>query len=130
LPAGTLGLVDLDYVHPAGARNDFHDNWGGEDLDALSRYDGLRSIRLTALGAWVAGLTDTYARASSEVTDAAPLKVLANLDIVATGPIPAADRLLLSASTKQSNDRVWTVSAASLLPRSMLAATSRSSLRC
>ena len=113
--AGTLGLVDLDYVHPAGARKDFHNNWGGEDLDALSRYDGLQSIRLTALGAWVRGLTDTYQPARSEVTDAAPLKVLSNLDIVATGPIPAADRLLLSAYTKQSNDRVWTVSAASLL---------------
>jgi hypothetical protein len=38
--ADILGLVDLDYVHPAGAREDFHDNWGGDDLDALSRYDG------------------------------------------------------------------------------------------
>ncbi|MGH3604645.1 MAG: hypothetical protein ACRDQI_11545 [Pseudonocardiaceae bacterium] len=36
--AGTLGLLDLDYVHPTGARDDFQDNWGGDDLDALSRY--------------------------------------------------------------------------------------------
>ncbi|WP_291408106.1 hypothetical protein [Actinophytocola sp.] len=27
--AGTLGLVDLEYVHPAGEREDFQDNWGG-----------------------------------------------------------------------------------------------------
>lgn len=26
--AGTLGLIDLDYVHPHGARDDFRDNWG------------------------------------------------------------------------------------------------------
>jgi hypothetical protein len=113
--AGTLGLVDLDYVHPAGAREDFQDNWGADDLDALSRYDGLQSIRLNALGAYVLGLTDTYQPVDSDVADAPPLKVLPNLDIVATGDIPAADRLLLSAYAKQTADRVWTVSTTSLL---------------
>lgn len=113
--AGTLGLVDLDYVHPVGAREDFSNNWGGEDLDALSRYDGLRSIRLTALGAYVLGLTGAYQPSDTEVTDAAPLKVLSNLDIVATANIPAPQRLLLCAYAKQINDRVWTVSATSLL---------------
>jgi hypothetical protein len=34
--AGRLGLFDLDYIHPIGAREDFQDNWGGEDLDSLS----------------------------------------------------------------------------------------------
>jgi hypothetical protein len=48
--AGTLGLFDLDYIHPTGAREDFQDNWGGEDLDALSRYDGLQAIRLHRAG--------------------------------------------------------------------------------
>ena len=42
--AGTLGLLDLNYVHPIGARNDFQANWGSDDLGALSRYDGLRAI--------------------------------------------------------------------------------------
>jgi hypothetical protein len=113
--AGTLGLVDLDYVHPGGARDDFRDNWGGDDLDALSRYDGLRAIRLTALGAYVLGLADTYQPASSDPPEAQPLKVLPNLDIVATGDISATDRLVLSAYAKQTADRVWTVSATSLL---------------
>lgn len=113
--AGTLGLVDLDYVDASGARDDFHDNWGGDDLDALSRYDGLRAIRLTALGAYALGLTDTYLPTSTDSAEAQPLKVLPNLDIVATGDIPAADRLILSAHAKQTADRVWTVSATSLL---------------
>jgi hypothetical protein len=113
--AGTLGLVDLDYVDASGAREDCRDNWGGDDLDALSRYDGLRAIRLTALGGYVLGLTDTYQPASSEAATAAPLKVLPNLDIVATGDLPAADRLVLSAYAKQTADRVWTASATSLL---------------
>jgi hypothetical protein len=114
--AGTLGLVDLGYVHPTGAREDFrNNNWGGHDLDALSRYDGLQSIRLTALGAYVLGLTDTHQPANSDVIDAPLLKVLPNLDIVATGDIPTTDRLFLSAYAIQTGDRVWTVSATSLL---------------
>lgn len=113
--AGTLGLVDLDYVHPAGAREDFRDNWAAEDLDALSRYDGLQSIRLTALGAYVLGLTGTYQPDGSDATATLSLKVLPNLDVVATGEIPPADRLLLTAYAKQTAYRVWTVSATSLL---------------
>jgi hypothetical protein len=46
---------------------------------------------------------------------APPLKVLPNLDVVATGDLPTADQLLLSAYAQQTADRVWTVSAATLL---------------
>ena len=117
--AGTLGLIDLDYIHPSGARDDFRDNWGGDLLDALSRYDGLQAIRLNPLGAYALGLTDTYQHlptaAEPEPVDAPPLKMLPNLDIVATGNVPTADRLTLSAYAKQTADHVWTVSATSLL---------------
>jgi hypothetical protein len=113
--AGTLGLIDLDYAHPDGAREDFRENWGADELDALSRYDGLRAIRLTALGAYVLGLADSYQPSNTDVIDAAPLKVLPNLDIVATGDISTPHRLLVCAYAKQMNDRVWTVSATSLL---------------
>jgi len=112
--AGTLGLLDMDYVHPTGAREDFQENWGGDDMDALSRYDGLQAIRLTALGRYALGLTGTYQPPADE-TQAQPLKVLPNLDIVATGSISVGDQLLLSAYARQTSDRVWTVSAASLL---------------
>jgi hypothetical protein len=112
--AGTLGLLDLDYVHPSGARADFRDNWGGDDLDALSRYDGLQAIRLTALGRYALGLTDTYQPPTDDAnTD--QLKVLPNLDIVATGALSAGDQLVLSGYAEHTADRVWTVSAASLL---------------
>lgn len=112
--AGTLGLVDLDYIHPDGARDDFRGNWGGDDLDALSRYDGLQAIRLTALGRYATGLADEY-QPSADGATAHVLKVLPNLDIVATGVVSVADELVLSAYAKQTSDRVWTVSAASLL---------------
>jgi hypothetical protein len=113
--AGTLGLIDLDYVDPHGARDDYVDNWGGDDLDALSRYDGLVAFRLTALGAYALGLTDTYQPPEPRTAGTRPLKVLPNLDVVAMGDIGAADRLILSAHAEQTAERVWAVSAASLL---------------
>ncbi|MGH3866092.1 MAG: helicase-associated domain-containing protein [Pseudonocardiaceae bacterium] len=112
--AGTLGLLDLDYVHPSGAREDFQQNWGGDDLDTLSRYDGLQAIRLTALGRYALGLNDTYQPPASEA-ETQPLKVLPTLDVVATGILSTGDQLLLSAYAEHTADRVWTISAASLL---------------
>jgi hypothetical protein len=112
--AGTLGLLDLDYVHPTGARQDFQENWGGDNLDTLSRYDGLQAIRLTALGRYALGLTDTYQPPADEA-EAQPLKVLPTLDVVVTGILSAGDQLVLSAYAEHTADRVWTISAASLL---------------
>lgn len=111
--AATLGLVDLDYVHPVGERDDFRDNWGGDDLGALSRYDGLQAIRLNALGRYALGLADTYRKPAAERS--AALKVLPNLDVVVTGTPTPSDELLLSAFAERGSERVWTVSAASLL---------------
>lgn len=48
--AATLGLVDVRYVPPEGARSDYTNQWGGEWLGRLSRYDGLQEVRLTPLG--------------------------------------------------------------------------------
>jgi hypothetical protein len=112
--AGTLGLIDLEYVHPDGERDDFRDNWGADDLDALSRYDGLQGIRLNALGAFVLGLADSYQPPAATGQDRG-LKVLPNLDVVVTGSLAPGDELLLSAYAEQTADRVWTISSASLL---------------
>ena len=39
-------------VHdPAGARGDYRDIWGGNQLAWLSRYDGLVAVRVNELGA-------------------------------------------------------------------------------
>lgn len=112
--AGTLGLVDLEYVQPAGERDDFRDNWGVDDLDALSCYDGLQAVRLNALGCFALGLADTY-QPPAATGQARVLKVLPNLDVVVTGSLDPGDELLLSAYAEQTADRVWAVSAASLL---------------
>jgi Helicase conserved C-terminal domain len=115
--AATLGLIDVLITDPAGARDDFQHMWGGDWLDALSRYDGLRAVRLNALGQYVTGSTTTYA-APAPVPAERGIEVLANLDVVATGELAAADRLVLDAYAQRTSDRVWTLSAASLLAAS------------
>ena len=51
---GSLGLLDLAYNPPT------NDQYRLSGKPYLSRYDGLRYIRLTELGAYVAGLSKTY----------------------------------------------------------------------
>jgi hypothetical protein len=113
--AGTLGLFDLDYTDPVGARDDFRGNWGTDELDYLSRYDGLRAVRLNALGAYALGLTGGYQAPAADAAVAGALKVLPNLDIVVTGELPPADRLMLDAYAERTADRVWALREATLL---------------
>jgi hypothetical protein len=56
----TLGLIDVAYTLPYGARPDFRNNWGTDDLLFLSRYDGLRYLRINPLGAYCLGLATEY----------------------------------------------------------------------
>jgi hypothetical protein len=113
--AATLGLIDIEYTDPAGARTDYHDNWGADDLDYLSRYDGLLAIRLNPLGTYALGLTSGYQPPLNTTTPERTLKVLPTLDIVAIGEPITADRLVLDAHAQHTSDRVWTVRAETLL---------------
>ena len=56
----TLGMIDVAYVSPYDARDDFSDIWGGYDLHFLSRYDGLLYFKLNALGTWCLDLVSSY----------------------------------------------------------------------
>jgi hypothetical protein len=49
--AATLGVVDVAYAGPRGARDDHRDLPGADARDCLSRYDGLAAIRVNELGA-------------------------------------------------------------------------------
>jgi len=111
--AATLGLIDVAYTDPAGARDDFRQNWGTEDLDSLSRYDGLRAIRVNALGAYVLGLAKHMPPEAA--ASAQSIKVLPNHDVVALGELPLGDQMTLSAFADQSSDRVWQLTACGLL---------------
>ena len=56
----TLGLIDIAYVEPENAQNNYFDEWMMDDLEYLSSYDGLKHLRLTKLGAYVLGVTESY----------------------------------------------------------------------
>src|SRR5580693_1679294 len=51
--AATLGLIDVAYTAPRGARGDYRALWGADQLSCLSRYDGLSAVRVNELGAAV-----------------------------------------------------------------------------
>ena len=55
--AATLGLVDV-VMAPPNSDEAYYDDFG--DMECLSRYDGLRFFRITPLGRYVLGFTDTY----------------------------------------------------------------------
>ena len=48
--AATLGLIDITYTGPRGVRDDFRFLPGAAELPYLSRYDGLRAVRVNELG--------------------------------------------------------------------------------
>jgi hypothetical protein len=49
--AATLGVIDVAYTGPRGARDDYGQLWGADRYDSLSRYDGLAAVRVNDLGA-------------------------------------------------------------------------------
>jgi hypothetical protein len=49
--AATLGVVDVAYASPRGARGDYRELRGAGQRGSLSRYDGLAAIRVSELGA-------------------------------------------------------------------------------
>ncbi len=108
-----LGLIDVAYIPPSGARLDFRNLWGVDDLDCLSQYDGLLYIRLNGLGAWCLGLTKEYVPSPMEVQQI--LKVLPNLDIVATVSLSPGDVLFLEQFAEQTSDMVWKIQPVKLL---------------
>jgi len=112
--AATLGLLDVEYEPPAQARDDFRHMWGADWLDALSRYDGLRAVRLTTLGAYACGLHPNYTP-PARARPARALEVLSNGDVVVTGALSVADQLILDVFATRTAERVWAVTAASLL---------------
>ncbi len=104
--AATLGLIDVAYVPPADAREDFRQLWGAGDLEYLSRYDGLSHVRVTPLGAYCLGVVDDYEPARLEPR--AVLSVLSTLEVVATEKsLNPSDRIVLNRYADAVSDRVW-----------------------
>jgi hypothetical protein len=105
----TLGLIDVAYIDPHNARLNFRDLWGADDLDFLSRYDGLLYFRLNPLGAFCMGITADYIPSALEARGA--LTVMPNLQIQSTGDALSPDEcLLLDTYAERESDDVWRLS--------------------
>jgi len=112
--AATLGLIDVAYISPIGARNDFRDRSGTDDFSSLSRYDGLAFFRVNALGAFCLGLAPTYEPPVPVVERT--LRVLPNLDVVAIDRAPPkADALFLERIAEHKSEVVWQLSREKIL---------------
>lgn len=91
--AATLGLIDVAYVAPVDAREDYRHIWGTDDLDFLSRHDGLSHIRLTPLGAYILGREAEYKQGA--VLSNLGLSILPGLQIRVVRGTPAPEEALL-----------------------------------
>jgi hypothetical protein len=105
--AATLGLVDIAFIPPSGARPDYRDMWGTDELAFFSRYDGLLNMRLNGLGAYVLGLTDAYVPLPLEVRKV--VRVEPDLRVVAIAPLSTADELLLETFAEKTGEGVWRI---------------------
>jgi len=112
--AATLGMIDVALIPPAGARHDYGDLWGTDELPFFSRYDGLMYFRLTPLGAYCLGAGSDYQPAPVEVKPV--LRVLPNLEIAAVGSdLEQSDRLALDSYATSVSEFVWRLDAGKLL---------------
>jgi len=104
--AATLGLIDVAYVHPRDGLDDYTDQWGADDLEWLSRYDGLRAFRITNLGSYCFGRSDDFKPARPNPS--LELTVLPNLSIrLRSGtPLPA-EKLLLQTWAEPVEADLW-----------------------
>lgn len=112
--AATLGLIDVGYVDPGVAWRDFGNLWGTDDLNFLSRYDGLIYLRLTAIGAYCLGVTEKYQPVA--ISNSQTLRVLPNLEIVASGiGLNISDALVLDLYAQRIADQIWRLESDKLL---------------
>ena len=103
--AATLGLIDVAYTEPYGARPNYTHLWGSDDLPYLSRYDGLHSFRLNPLGAYCLGIAEAYE--ASTPSSRAKLTLYPDLSIHANAPLSPDERTLLETYAAVEADGVW-----------------------
>jgi hypothetical protein len=104
--AATLGVIDIAYIPPQEARNDYRNCWGTDDYECLSRYDGLKFFRINALGAWCLGLTQEYE--PEPLLAEKTWRVLPNHDVVSIEPNPEPGEVLfLDRVGEQTSQGVW-----------------------
>lgn len=90
--AATLGMVDVAFIDPGRASRDFGHLWGSDELEFLSRYDGLACFRITPLGAYSLGSSASYA--SAQAPSRTRLSVLPSLQVKAVDGEPSQEEVM------------------------------------
>ncbi|MCC5873197.1 MAG: hypothetical protein JJU22_12425 [Gammaproteobacteria bacterium] len=104
--AATLGMIDVAYLHPADVPIDYSELWGTDHLAFLSRYDGLQQFRLTPLGAFCLGGSESFAATPRPA--GIRLSVLPSLRLqIRSGTPDAQERLTLDTWARQEADDTW-----------------------
>lgn len=104
--AATLGIIDVAYREPQGARDDFLELCEWEEMDCLSLYDGLAYFRITPLGAYCLGSADDYAL--TPVQPQVRFSVLPSLHVhVAGGRMSAEEALILDTWCEKETTESW-----------------------
>jgi hypothetical protein len=101
----TLGMVDIAFIPPAGARPDYGDQWGTDDLIFFSRYDGLQYMKVNALGRWCMGLDEQYAPPPLDARNI--LELRPEREVIAIGPLTPADRMMLDTFGNCTGPDTW-----------------------
>jgi hypothetical protein len=105
----TLGLIDVAYTSPFQAKNDYNELWGTDDLDFLSRYDGLQFIRINELGAYCLGLAKDFTPPKIAVKSF--LSILPNLKVKVLGePLTIEEELFFKNFAVKEDENAWQIS--------------------
>lgn len=84
----------------------YSDQWGADELEWLSRYDGLRALRLTNLGAYCLGMTNEFT--PTQPVSLLKFEVLSNLSIrIISGEPQPADKFLLDTWAEPVSNNTW-----------------------
>ena len=107
--AATLGLIDVAYISPFNARQDYGELWGTDDLDFLSRYDGLKFIKINNLGAYCFDLTENYEL--PEIAVKSSFSILPNLKVKVVGAVlDGGEELFLENFAEKEDTNAWRLS--------------------
>jgi len=104
----TLGMIDIAYIPPYYARSDYRDLWGADDIQFLSRYDGLLYFRLNALGEYCLGLNHQYHYEQAETTHLFEINEQFEL-ILIRNALPD-EQQVLSLFAKETGNKQWELS--------------------
>ncbi len=111
----TLGMIDVAFVHPSGARKELWELTGQFEGTFLSRYDGLKYFRLTVLGAYCLGLAETYEPETPQKST--PMSVFPDRRIVVqNGPLDHEERAFMRrCADGDETGLVWRLSTEKIL---------------